>query len=256
MSATEQFKTAYNASAATYNDYGSTPIGQLESQLIKIALGDCSGLTVLDLGGGTGLHAREAVELGALSVDVIDVSLEMLNVAQVLGQGPAHVEKLRYFEADVSKPLEHLSLRQEKYDVVMANWIFGCAPTLDVLEGMFANIAKYLKPGGKFVGVRDANVEELQAAFPKYGVSARNIEAIPGGIKYLVSIHTTPTTQFEASSMNITRSGSTAMYEQYGLRNVRVVPCEQAEVVKEEPDFWKDFLASPNLAVVQAVNSS
>ena len=248
MSGTGQFREAYNASAATYNDYGSTPIGQLESQLIKKALGDCSGLTVLDLGGGTGLHAREAVELGATRVDVVDISSEMLKIAQSLEQDPTHVGKLRYFEADVSKPL----YLQEQYDVVMANWIFACAPSMEVLEGMFANISRFLKPGGKFVSARDADVERFQAVFSKYGVSAQNVERIPGGIKYLVVIHSITPMQFEATSLDVVRSGSTDMYERYDFRDIRIVPYEEAEVVKHEPEFWKHFLDRPGLALVVA----
>jgi hypothetical protein len=36
------------------------------------ALGDCTGLSVLDLGGGNGVRARHAVNLGAIAVDVVD----------------------------------------------------------------------------------------------------------------------------------------------------------------------------------------
>ena len=67
-------KKEYDHCAVTYGDYSSLPSGQLESQHIKIALGDCTGLTILDLGGGTGVHAREAIALGAASVDLVDIA--------------------------------------------------------------------------------------------------------------------------------------------------------------------------------------
>lgn len=179
----------------------------------------------------TGLHAREAIDLGALRVGLVDISAEMLKVAQIQERSPAHFGKIKYFETDVSKTLGHMRLREVGYDVVMANWIFGYAPTMEVLECMFANIAKHLKPGGKFVGVRDADVEGSQAVFSKYGVSAQSFEHIPGGIKYLVVIHSTPPTTFEATSLDVIRSGSTAMYEKYELKDVRGVPCEDAAIV-------------------------
>ena len=71
-------KSDYKSTAVVYNDYASLPLGHIESQLIAAALGDCNGLTVLDLGGGTGVHAREAVAMGASAVDVVDISAEML----------------------------------------------------------------------------------------------------------------------------------------------------------------------------------
>lgn len=44
----------------------------LEHQLQESALGDCTGLTVLDLGGGNGLRARHVVDHGSIAVDVVD----------------------------------------------------------------------------------------------------------------------------------------------------------------------------------------
>jgi SAM-dependent methyltransferase len=45
-------------------------------------LGDCTGLKVLDVGGGSGLHARKAIDAGATVVDVVDISPEMMRAGQ------------------------------------------------------------------------------------------------------------------------------------------------------------------------------
>jgi ubiquinone/menaquinone biosynthesis C-methylase UbiE len=118
MPVSEQVKTDYDISAVTYNDYSLLPSGQLESQLIKVALGDCTGRTILDLGGGTGLHAREAIDLGADSVDIVDISPEMLKIGQEIEKSLGRENIIRFFEADVSKPLSHLPLREDAYDVI------------------------------------------------------------------------------------------------------------------------------------------
>lgn len=57
-----------------YEDPGQIPNGfwVMENQLHGIALGDLTGLTVLDLGGGAGLRARQAIDHGAAAVDVVD----------------------------------------------------------------------------------------------------------------------------------------------------------------------------------------
>jgi hypothetical protein len=47
MPVPDQVKKDYNTSAITYNDYATLPSGQLESQLIRIALGDCTSLKYL-----------------------------------------------------------------------------------------------------------------------------------------------------------------------------------------------------------------
>lgn len=76
-SATDDTRQAYrkdqhDEQAGSYGQYDATPLGLLEHQLQERALGDCEGMTVLDLGGGQGLRARQAIALGAKAVDVVD----------------------------------------------------------------------------------------------------------------------------------------------------------------------------------------
>ncbi|KAI9863589.1 MAG: hypothetical protein M1813_003612 [Trichoglossum hirsutum] len=253
MPISEQAKKDYDKSAVTYNDYGSLPSGQLESQLIKIALGDCAGLTILDLGGGTGMHAREAIDLGAAAVDIVDISPGMLQIGQSMEESLGRENTTRFFEADVSKPLSHLPLRGDGYDVVMANWIFSFADSVGVLEGMFRNVAGYLKPGGLFVGVRDADPRSPALETGIYGGTCKWVKDIPGGVKYLCVLHCTPPVEFEGASLEAIYSGSTEMYERFGLVDVEVVAYESAEVVRRDPGFWRLFLERPCLAVVKAV---
>jgi predicted TPR repeat methyltransferase len=73
----ERLKDEYNNNASTYSDYTPLPIGVLETQLFNSALGDCAGLSVLDLGGGKGLKARQALDAGAAFVELIDISADM-----------------------------------------------------------------------------------------------------------------------------------------------------------------------------------
>ncbi|KAF7513071.1 hypothetical protein GJ744_011337 [Endocarpon pusillum] len=252
MAVVEQVKKDYDNSAVNYNDYGSLPFGQLESELIKIALGDCSGLAILDLGGGTGVHAREAIDLGAVTVDLVDISPEMLKIGLEIEKSLGRENTIRFFEADVSKPLSHLPLHENGYDVVMANWIFSHAGSMEVLEGMFRNVVGYLKPGGRFVSVRDADPNSPAVENGKYGATYKCVKDIPGGSKYLLVLHCTRPIEFEGASLEIIYSGSTEMHERFGLTDVEVVPSESTEVIQKDPEFWKLFLERPSFAVVKA----
>lgn len=256
MPAFEELKKEYNIAAAGYNDFGSLPGGQLESQLIKIALGDCAGLAILDLGGGTGVHAREAIELGAASVDLVDLSPGMLEISQKIEKSLGREKVMRFFEADVSKPLSHLPLRENGYDVVMGNWIFSYADSMELLEGMFQNIVDYLKPGGRFVGVRDANPKGAALTSGKYGAIYKDLKEYPGGVRYRCVLLCTPPIEFESSPLEVVYSGSTELHEKFGLTDVEIVPCESTEVVQKDPEFWKEFLEKPCLAVVKAVKKT
>lgn len=61
-----------------YGRYINVPFATLEHQLHAAALGDCTGITVLDLGGGQGLRARQVVGHGAAAVDVVDCGFRCL----------------------------------------------------------------------------------------------------------------------------------------------------------------------------------
>lgn len=263
----EQAQRDYDASAATYGDYSTLPSGILEAQLVAIALGDCTGLKVLDLGGGSGTHARQAIGLGAALVDVVDISTGMLAVGQAMeeaaeGQGDAHPGvaerrgRIRYLHGDVAAPLsDDLGLLGPgSYDVVMGNWIFSFADSLAMVESILANITRYLRPGGRFVCVRDADPwSPALSASAKYGGSCHDVRRMAGGVRYRCVLHCSPPVEFEGACLEEIYSGRTALFEKAGLRDVREVPFESAEVVKTDRDFWTLFLEHPNLAVIHAI---
>ncbi|KAK2052757.1 S-adenosyl-L-methionine-dependent methyltransferase [Colletotrichum caudatum] len=247
-----QVQEEYDAAAATYGHYSTLPSGRLESQLVKIALGDCTGLTILDLGGGSGIHAREALELGAARVDVVDISPGMLRIGADHEKALGRQDAIRFFHGDASQPLSHLGLAEQGYDMVMGNWIFSFADSLDAVHAIFRNIVAYLKPGGRFVGVRDNDPWSPALEGGRYGGSCKWIERIPGGVRYRCVLHSTPPIEFDGACMEAIYSGSSDIWESFGFVRMETVPYEQAEIVQNDPEFWDVFLKRPNLAVVVA----
>jgi ubiquinone/menaquinone biosynthesis C-methylase UbiE len=250
----EKTKHEYDSIAAVYNNhYGPSPTASLEHELIGIALGDLTGRTVLDLGGGSGLHARHAVELGAVAVDIIDVSPGMLKVAADIEKAAGRGGVMRFFAADAAKPLSHLPLREGGYDVVMANWVFDFAETVEVLEAMFRNAVRYLKTGGLFVGVRIANPYSTVLKTGQHGLTFTSMQPIPGGVKYREVILSDPPIESDAASLEVLYSGSPAVYEEAGLTGVEIIPYTAGSVVDNDPWYWADFLKDPFFAVVKAL---
>ncbi|KAG8160566.1 hypothetical protein KVR01_010102 [Diaporthe batatas] len=243
----------YNSQASDYETFTiTTPIGRLETELYLTALSDPNGLSILDLGGGTGLRAREAVERGASLVDVVDISAEMLHVgkeeAVKLGVG----DRIRWFEADVSQSLSHLDLK-ESYDIVQANWVLDHAGTVEVLDRMLTTATAYLKPGGRFICVHIVNPRSRNLKTKKYGVSYTDLEEIPGGLKYYVNLWgTEPPVKFGGSSLEVLYSGSLSMYEKYGLVDADVIPVEMTQIVKGDLEFWKECVEEPIIEFVTA----
>ncbi|KAK0639614.1 hypothetical protein B0T16DRAFT_395311 [Cercophora newfieldiana] len=221
------------------------PCSKLEAQLTLSALGPYTNLHILDLGGGSGLHARRAISAGAASVDVLDISVEMKKIGQdieaQLGRGPGTgKEKTRWFAADLSRPLSeqdvHAELRSEGYDVD--------------LRAIWGNVVAYLKPVGKFLGVRVQNVRAEYMARGKYGVTFTEVEEIPGGLAYNCNCLTEPPFSFGATSMEETYKLEDTIPRELGLVGIEAVNPEETEVVKGDVEFWKDFVADPNLTVV------
>ncbi|KAI1370247.1 S-adenosyl-L-methionine-dependent methyltransferase [Hypoxylon crocopeplum] len=256
MASIDELRVEYNEHANVYNDILTVPIGVIESQLLHAALGDCTGYTVLDLGGGTGIRAREVIDFGAVAVDVVDMSPEMLSSGRhdAATQGPKYEDSIAWHEADVAKPLDHLPLRggQGTYDLVMANWVMDHAPGIPELEGMWRNVTTYLKPGGRFVGVRSGDPFGPSVVQGKYGIRYRDWQSIPGGIRFRYVVNTVPPIDIEASSMHVSYNGSTEMHHKFGLGDVEIEPYENSEVVRKDPEFWELFLENPSLAVVKA----
>jgi ubiquinone/menaquinone biosynthesis C-methylase UbiE len=117
--------------------YDSTdhPAAKLQHEMVSKAIGDCTRLSVLDLGGGTGIYARRAISQGAELVDVVDNSAEMLEKGRIIEATRTNSEikgKIRWFEGDISETLHNLPLLPEGYDMVMCNWVFNHANTNEV----------------------------------------------------------------------------------------------------------------------------
>ncbi|ROV95972.1 hypothetical protein VMCG_07973 [Cytospora schulzeri] len=253
-------KDQHEAQASSYGRFEPTPFGILEHQLHESALGDCTDLTVLDLGGGQGLRARQAVDHGAKAVDVVDLSPEMMHMGQKIEESLGRGNKvLRWFEADVSKPEElarvPLRFKEEGYDMVMSNWLFDHAGDMAMLDGMLRSIVAYLKPGGRFIGTRAFNTPRAPAmTSSKYGATFKDFEEIPGGLAYRYVLHMDPPVQYDAASMEATYNPAKMdeLHAKYGLEDTQIEPYGNASWIRSDPDYWKLFLDQPSIAIVKA----
>lgn len=276
-------KKQYDTFAPTYLSIQDLPCFKIEASLILTALGDCTGLHVLDLGGGNGLHARRAVHsASAASVDVVDISREMLRVGADIelsktnetGGAPS---RIRWLEADLSRSLSEqtvtpldggaATLRPDGYDIVMANWLFDHATCTADLRAMYANVASHLKPhGGRFIGVRVCETMftagYINNGNGKYGALVKDVERMDDGEpghRYQVGMQLgkdRPAFYFGATSMDETvmlRDGEEGgIGRELGMGEYWVVPPAESDVVKADEEYWGDFVKEPNLAVVVA----
>lgn len=247
-------KADYNKVAALYSQYEDLPTARLEIAGVRAALGDCDGLCILDLGGGTGIHARTAIDAGASRVDVVDISEGMLRVGQSKHHFPDHIF---WHVGDGTRPLEAQGLGilpPGSYDIVMGNWVMDSAGTDDGLRGLWRNIASYLKVDGRFVGVRQLEVGMFQpwvmAGEPKYGAASSDIVRVEGGVEHIVTLFTDPPCSFRASARDDSLRMINKIPEGVGFADLRLLKLETLDVVLENPSLWADFLESPFFGVV------
>ena len=193
--------------------------------------------------------------MGAAAVDVVDISTGMLAAGEKIeARHPRHQPGvIRFLEADCAAPLTHLPLRAGGYDVVLAGWLFCHAETLAMLEGMFRNIAAHLKPGGRLVAICEGAPRSAAVRTGKYSTTYTRVWDVPGGVKFVYEMVTTPPAAMEACSLDVIQSGSSEIYERFGLEDVKTVPYESCEVVRKDPAFWEMMLAEPNIVCRTAV---
>jgi malonyl-CoA O-methyltransferase len=118
-------------------DHEANPLIGLEEPVVREALGDVAGLSVLDLGCGTGRHALWMAEAGA-SVTAVDFSEGMMEKARA----KAGAERVRFLVHDLH---ERLPFAEGAFDRVVSGLVLE---HLRDLAPFFSEARRVLKPGG------------------------------------------------------------------------------------------------------------
>jgi toxoflavin synthase len=141
----------YDAIADEYRDSKYLPFRfEVERPTLLALLGDVRGRRVLDLACGEGFYSRIVRRLGAARVHGVDLSPEMVRLAEEAErQEPLGCT---YSVGDAGR-LPPGALGQ--FDVVMAVYLLNYAQTADELHEMARSIAGQLAPGGRLVGIND-----------------------------------------------------------------------------------------------------
>jgi len=133
-----QVQQGYDRWAEVY-DHDANPLPALEEPHVRLAAGEVNGLTVLDLGCGTGRHAHWLAEEGA-NVTAIDFSPGMLQQAR----SKPGAESIDFQTHDLHQPLPF----GPQFDLVVSGLVME---HLSDLPRLFAQVHRVLRPGGRFV---------------------------------------------------------------------------------------------------------
>jgi malonyl-CoA O-methyltransferase len=157
-------RDGYDRWAAVYES-DANPLPALEAPVVRAAVGDVRGLSVLDLGCGTGRHTHWLAEAGA-TVTAVDFSEGMLAEAR---RKPG-MESVHFLVHDLHQPLP---ISNDSFDVVVSGLVLE---HLRDVGSFFAEVARVLKPGGRAV------VSAMHPAMFLRGSQARFTDPVSGQI--------------------------------------------------------------------------
>jgi SAM-dependent methyltransferase len=155
-------RDGYDRWAATYDTDGN-PLPALEEPRVDALLGDVRGLSVLDVGCGTGRHAIRLARRGAV-VHALDFSPAMLEQAKA----KAIDANVTFQVHDLSKPLP---FADETFDRVVCGLVID---HIADLQGLFAEMRRVCRRSGCTV------VSVMHPAMMLKGVQARFADAQSG----------------------------------------------------------------------------
>ncbi|MEU1277938.1 methyltransferase domain-containing protein [Streptomyces sp. NPDC005805] len=117
-----------------------------EKNQVAALSGDLHGLKVMDLACGTGLYSRYAKRAGADKVVGVDISANMLKVAQKIEESAPLGITYRLGDASRMEKIDN-------FDLVLAIYLFNYARTLSELQEMCTSAFANLRPGGRLVAL-------------------------------------------------------------------------------------------------------
>ncbi|OCL10909.1 S-adenosyl-L-methionine-dependent methyltransferase [Glonium stellatum] len=193
-------KPQYDAFAADYALMEELPGEVVAANHLYRTVADYPhGLKVLDLACGTGTYAQMLLEHGiAEHVVGVDISSEMVRIGQEreTKQRPGS-ERITFHVADCAADLDHLGLEPDSFDLVMGNWLINYAADREQLVRMWRNIVKYLKPGGRYVGLKTTvDVQDHVKRDPWCGITQEVVGDVADGVKIHLIAHCKPQIEF------------------------------------------------------------
>lgn len=212
-----------------------------EWETLKTLLPEFQGKRMLDLGCGYGWHCIYAVEQGASSVVGVDISEKMLEVARE----KTNDAKVTY----QCSAMEDLDFPDNSFDVVLSSLAFHY---VESFEEIAKKMARFLKPGGKFVFSAEHPVFTAEGTQQWYCNEAGEIQHFPVDNYYyegkrtanflgepVIKYHKTLTTYLDGLLTN-------------GFQIDRVVEPQPSAALVDSVPGMRDEMRRPMMLIVSA----
>jgi len=237
--------TPYDTIGKAYLETEQFPVREYAEQGTLIHLiGNIQGQAILDVACGTGFYSRLLKRAGARTVLGVDVSQEMIRVAQE--EEARHQDGIEY---QVRDALNLPVLGQ--FQVVTAAFLLTYAETINQLATMCGNLYRNLAPQGRLV-VIVTNPGPVLPEFlsRKYGGTIHRPDSAQDGMRCELEFHLEPPVY--VSCYYWSQDTLEGALRDAGFTNIRWTrPFVSSEGIDRlGQQFWTDFLDKPHMVFV------
>ena len=230
----------YDAIAEAYQDSKQLPFREyIEAYSLFEILGDISGATALDVACGDGFYTRRIKQAGALEVTGVDLSAEMIKLAEE--EERTRPLGCKYLHRDVAA----LEL-SEPVDLVVAMYLLNYAKTKEELLRFVEVAYNMLRPGGRFVGFNDnvRCVPKGTVSLAQYGLEKVCADDPQEGDVVLYKLTNEDGTQFEFKNYFLKPETYQWAFQKVGFADFQWVGPYLHPSQQHSP-FWDAFMAHP-----------
>ncbi|MCY3554720.1 MAG: class I SAM-dependent methyltransferase [Gemmatimonadetes bacterium] len=246
-------ESEYDAIAEAYKDSKQLSFRQyIEEYTLFQMLGDISGMKALDLACGEGFYTRKLKLAGAGEVLGVDVSAEMIRLAEA--EERARPTGCRYLNQDAAA-----LVLDEPVDLVVAMYLLNYARDANELLRFVQAAYGALKPGGRFVCFNDnvLNVPGGTVSYARYGFE-KEYRGTPAGATpsegdpIVYRFMNDDGTRFEFNNYYLSPGTYRRAFDEAGFAGFHWVD-PQLHPSERDNDYWDEFMAAPPIIGFAAV---
>jgi SAM-dependent methyltransferase len=235
----------YDNIALDYQEIADAmPLREPEWYSLRLRLGDLTGLSVLDLACGDGMCSRRLKQWGAARVVGVDISAQMIRLAQQQEHAQPLGIEYRVTDAAVLGKIG-------EFDRVTASCFLHYAQSREQLLHMVQTVYDNLKPGQYFVA---SNANPHQPPQPildhrKYGLMERLVdEPLHEGSRICVTLFLGEKT-VEFDIYWIPWATYEEAFRSVGFRSWKIEPYLIPPDVERKygEGFWDEYIATPSV---------
>lgn len=233
----------FDAFGTIYDDFAQTPFRRyLELPSIAGAVGEAAGLSVLDLGCGTGLHSRTLARSGAARVVGTDVSPGMLEHAR--GAERDRPLGISYVQAPLADEFAGL------FDLVLSVYVMPYATDRGALDALCAQAFTALKPGGRLIALpANPDLSTRPGYYSPYGFGLTFQDPLADASRIVLHMGSE-----EIAARFWTRHTLDRALSDAGFDAVRSVPHRVSPAGEQAlgAAFWRPYLDRPHAVILEA----